>query len=78
MRSRRDESDGDMETIRSGIQSLEPAGIPESKFEVGCERTMERTLSGGSDILVRPWDGVPNQEPHYFTFEVSWEVANKG
>lgn len=78
MRSRRDQTDGDMETIRSGIQSLEPAGIPVSNIGVGCERSMERTLSTASDIVVRPWDGVPNQEPHYFTFEVSWEVANKG
>ncbi|XP_027053151.1 glycogen [starch] synthase-like isoform X2 [Pocillopora damicornis] len=77
MRSRRDQTDGDMETIRSGIQSLEPAGIPVSNIGVGCERSMERTLSTASDIVVRPWDGVPNQEPHYFTFEVSWEVANK-
>lgn len=68
-------------TTLPGPQSLQPAGLPVSNVGGVCERAMEkreRKISQSSDTIERPWDGVPNQEPHYFTFEVSWEVANKG
>ena len=68
-------------TTLPGPQSLQPAGLPVSNIGGVCKRAMEkreRKISQSSDTIERPWDGVPNQEPHYFTFEVSWEVANKG
>ena len=42
-----------------------------------CGKMMRR-VSQSSDIMEQPREGVGDQEPHYFTFEVSWEVANKG
>ena len=30
------------------------------------------------EVPMEPSDGNEDGEPHYFTFEVSWEVANKG
>ena len=45
---------------------------------VGAGGTMMRRASQSSDIMEQPREGVGDQEPNYFTFEVSWEVANKG
>ena len=45
--------------------------------ELACRRMMRR-VSQSSDIMEQPREGVGDQEPPYFTFEVSWEVANKG
>lgn len=45
---------------------------------VSADETMMRRASQSSDIMEQPREGVGDQEPHYFTFEVSWEVANKG
>lgn len=47
-----------------------------SNVGVVCKRAMMRRASQSSDIMDHPKEEV--QEPHYFTFEVSWEVANKG
>ena len=30
------------------------------------------------DAEMEPSEGETKKEPNYFTFEVSWEVANKG
>jgi len=45
---------------------------------VSASGTKMRRASQCSDIMEQPREGVGDQEPHYFTFEVSWEVANKG
>lgn len=47
-----------------------------SNVGVVCKRAMMRRASQSSDIMDHPKEEV--QDPHYFTFEVSWEVANKG
>lgn len=39
---------------------------------------MMRRVSESSETMEHPLDEAGEQEPHYFTFEVSWEVANKG
>lgn len=50
-----------------------------SNVGVVCnKRAMMRRASQSSDTMEHPREGVGDQEPHYFTFEVSWEVANKG
>ena len=51
-----------------------------SNVGVVCKRAMmkPRRASQSSDTMEHPREGVGDQEPHYFTFEVSWEVANKG
>ncbi len=49
-----------------------------SNVGVVCKRALMRRASQSSDIMEHPREGVGDQEPHYFTFEVSWEVANKG
>lgn len=50
-----------------------------SNVGVVCARgKMMRRVSQASDIMEHPREEVGDQEPHYFTFEVSWEVANKG
>ena len=45
---------------------------------VSAGRRMMRRASQSSDIMEQPREEVGDQEPNYFTFEVSWEVANKG
>lgn len=49
-----------------------------SNVGVVCERAIMRRASQSSDTMEHHREGVGEQEPHYFTFEVSWEVANKG